>query len=219
MSFLDSLFSASPQPDLTQNVGNFAPPNLAQQMASTNTQSTLSGLQTPPGLTSQNALTQDVGNFANSPTQSVSPSNSGGGSPPAPASGLSPMNNFWQTMTHGGGDGKLTNDEMKQLGAINTSLATEQDPELRKQLQAQHQSLLSNAQDRGGVFGMLGRIATGQTIGNTEGMLHAGLSMAMPIVNSYIMKKRMQDAGNAVLQNQNHVRANQQQWVNSQYVK
>jgi len=64
----------------------------------------------------------------------------------------------------------------------------------------------------------MARIMSGKGQSGTEQMGTAGLTAAMPIIKALIAKNEMSKMTGRILANQNQVRANQQQWANSQFL-
>ena len=106
--------------------------------------------------------------------------------------------NWYDFFTKGGGSSELTPKELQQYATISTGLANEQDPQIREQLLQQKQNLLSGTQDRGGLFGSLGRVATGQ--GQTTGENAATLAgtFILPLVKAYLNQRATNSMSNKV---------------------
>lgn len=122
---------------------------------------------------------------------------------------------WYNSLIHGGGDGKMTADEARQRGVLLSQYNQEQDPAIRAQLQDQMAEITSGAQDRGGILGSIGRVATGRGLGTGENLATTGMAVAMPILKAMYAKHQADQLTNKVLANQNQVRGNQQAFMQS----
>ena len=125
---------------------------------------------------------------------------------------------WYNSILHGGGDGRMTDTEIDRTSRLSDLISKTSDPTLKNQYQQQLNEIQAGAQDRGGIVGSIGRMMTGKGQGGMENMGTAGLAVAMPIIKALIAKKTADGLTDKVLANQNKVRANQQQWRNSQFL-
>jgi len=125
---------------------------------------------------------------------------------------------WYNGILHGGGDGRMTDTEIDRTSRLSDLIGKTSDPTLKNQYQQQLNEIQAGAQDRGGIVGSIGRMMTGKGQGGMENMGTAGLAVAMPIIKALIAKKTADGLTDKVLANQNKVRANQQQWANSQFL-
>ena len=113
----------------------------------------------------------------------------------------------------------FNNDELDRYGRYSEMYnKLPADSPLRAQYQQKMDEIQKGASDGGGIVGSIGRMMTGKGLGGMENMGTAGLAVAMPIIKALIAKKTADGLTDKVLANQNKVRANQQQWANSQFL-
>lgn len=155
-------------------------------------------------------------NYAATPTSAYAPSTGlssasfeqpvGFANQPQAVSGLSEQpqgQSTWDSLFHGGGSSKFTPQELRDYTSISNAIAHEQDPEILAQLRSQRDELMKGTEDRGGVFGSIGRALTGQ--GQTGGeKLGSYLAMfGLPLVKAYLNRMAVQQASDAVNSNYN----------------
>lgn len=142
----------------------------------------LSGMMQPQGL---NSITPEA----------VAPTATASNTAPQSQSWLS---DTWDYLTKGGGSNKMTPQESRQYQSLINGLNYETDPEIRAQLEQQKNDLMAGTQDRGGLFGSLGRMATGQGQTTGENTGTAIGMFAMPLLKAYLNQRAAQAMSNGV---------------------
>ena len=113
----------------------------------------------------------------------------------------------------------FNNDELDRYGRYSEMYnKLPADSPLRAQYQQKMDEIQKGASDGGGIVGSMARIMSGKGQSGMEQMGTAGLTAAMPIIKALLAKNEMSKMTGNVLANQNQVRANQQQWRNSQFL-
>ena len=125
---------------------------------------------------------------------------------------------WYNGILHGGGDGRMTDAEIDRTSRLSDLIGKTSDPTLKNQYQQQLNEIQAGVQDRGGIVGSMARIMSGKGQSGMEQMGTAGLTAAMPIIKALLAKNEMSKMTGRILANQNQVRANQQQWANSQFL-